>query len=75
MKYTMEELKEIFEKHRVESEKNNQELTKSHLKSYPKEPIPKHFKNEFSLPEALRDICAAIKELQNQISCTEKHDK
>ena len=62
--YSIKELEKTFHEHHLESVKRNKEQIKEFKRDYPDEPLPVHFKEEFSFPFALSCICRAILNLE-----------
>ena len=55
-KYTLEFLSEMFAKHAIETEKFNKGCLKSFIEKNPGKKIPKYFKDDLSLPLAIKTI-------------------
>lgn len=64
MKYSMAFLEKKFDQHAIEAKKMNDHLIVMFKENNPGEPLPDHFKDDFSLPSALASICKEILRLE-----------
>lgn len=58
--YSIEKLYEAFLDHSLKSGISNQHQKQMWIEMNPGEPVPDHFNDDFSLPEALAVMCAEI---------------
>lgn len=66
MTYSIEELVKKFSEHSEVAKKKNKELIAKFREYNPGEKLPKHFKNDFSLPDAMVAICEEILKLKEK---------
>lgn len=64
--YELDELLKTFDQHEKESIIENQRITEEFKKNYPKDALPTHFNNDFSLPKALKTIVNKIIEIKDK---------
>jgi len=63
---TLEELIESFDRHDKQFIRDKEREIKAFKKEFPDSKEPEHFKYDFSLPAALRDMCKEILALKNK---------
>jgi len=62
--YSIENLIKTFTKHAEQSKKDKIKQIADYKLNYPDSPLPAHFKDDFNIAIAFREICKAIRKLQ-----------
>lgn len=64
--YSIEALHKTFLDHAAKSKISTQRHKQMWIDQNPREPVPDHFNDDFSLPEALAAMCAEIISLRDK---------